>query len=271
MAVHFIGFPFNMRILVNRGGQQLGPFSLDELRAAIAAGKVSHQDLAWWEGAPSWVNVAQVPGLSLTSPSIPNLPAATLSTENPAPGLATTSLVLGIASVLGLFCFTGIPAVICGHMALARQKKAGYQNTGIAIGGLVTGYLGTALIVLVALLAAIAVPSYARIKEQSLLMQSMSNAKQIVAACNLYQADHNGEFPPSLDAIGDYQPSVVVLTDPLAAKLGPKGYWYSQPSRNAPGNTTIVASRGQTKGGKRALAHKDGSASSGSFTIPLER
>src|SRR4030095_12701301 len=187
-----------MRILVNRGGQQLGPFSLDELRAALGSGQISQQDLAWWDGAPAWVPVAQVPGISVVRPGVPSLP---VSAENPAAGLATTSLVLGILSLLGLSCLAGIPAVICGHIALARQKRAGYTSNGLAIAGLVTGYAGTVLITILALLAAIAVPGFMRAKERSQLMTSMTHARQIVNACDMYQRTHSGEFPPSLDAL----------------------------------------------------------------------
>jgi type II secretory pathway pseudopilin PulG len=257
-----------MRILVNRGGQQLGPFSLDELRAALGSGQISLQDLAWWEGAPAWVPVAQVPVLNVAGPGFPSTP---VSSENPASGLATTSLILGILSLFGLSCLAGIPAVICGHMALARQKRAGYKGSGVAIAGLVTGYAGTVLITLIALLAAIAVPGFMRARERAMLMKSMSNAREIAVACQMYQANHNGEFPTSLDALGEFEPSTVVLTDPLAQGRGPNGYWYSQPSRNASPDTVVVVSRGKTSDGKRALGHKDGSASIGPFTLPTER
>jgi hypothetical protein len=39
-------------------------------------------------------------------------------------GLAVTSLVLGVLSI-GLFCLTGLPAAICGHVARARIKASG--------------------------------------------------------------------------------------------------------------------------------------------------
>jgi type II secretory pathway pseudopilin PulG len=260
-----------MRILVSRGGQQLGPFSLEELRAAVASGQISQQDLAWWDGAPNWVPVAQVPGFNLAASNPPGLPVASVSIENPAAGLATTSLILGILSLLGLSCLAGIPAIICGHMALARQKQAGYPGSGVAIGGLVTGYAGTVLITIIALLAAIAVPNFVRARERAQLVRSMANAKQIVAACQMYQASHNGEFPNTLDDLGDLDPGLAFFVDPLNPQPGAAGYWYSKPARNAPGNTVVVASRGQTSDKKRALGHKDGSASMGPFTIPPDR
>lgn len=263
-----------MRILVNRGGQQLGPFSLEELRAALGGGQVSPQDLAWWEGAPAWLPVAQVPGLNIATPSVPPiLPTTAVGPVDPASGMATTSLVLGILSLLGLSCLTGIPAIICGHMARARQKQAGYPSGGVALAGLITGYTGTVLIAFIALLASIAVPVYGRAREKAQLVRSMANAKQIVAACQLYQADHGGEFPPNLDALTQYDPTRFAnrpdsfLVDPLNPQMG---YWYSKPVRTAPGNTVVVASRAQTSRGERALGHKDGSGSIGQFNIPSE-
>jgi len=259
-----------MRILVNRGGQQLGPFSLEELRAALGSGQISQHDLAWWEGAPARVPVAQVPGLGQAVPAAPPIPGVQISAKDPASGLATTSLVLGIASLLGFTCFAGIPAVICGHLALARQKREGYPTRGVAVAGLVTGYVGTVLITVIALLAAILVPGFIRDRERAQLTRSMSNAKQIVFSCQMYKTE-NGDFPASLDALGEHRPLPIILTDPMAPQLGSNGYWYSKPARNAAPSTVVVASRGQTKDGKRALGHADGSATSGPFTLPPER
>lgn len=257
-----------MRILVNRGGQQLGPFSLEELRTAIATGQVSQQDLAWWEGAPSWVNVSQVPGLSSAGAGLsPGTPTLAVSGNDTGSGLAISSLVLGILSLLGLSCLSGIPAIICGHMAQSRRKEAGVGSSGIAVAGLVTGYAGTVLTVLVILLAAIAVPSFVRARQKAQLTQSMQKAKQIATACFLYQAEHNGEYPDSLDDLPD--PTIKFVTDPLSpGKYGSEAFWYSKPSRTAPNSTVIVAGYGTTSDGQRALGHKDGSASTGSFTIP---
>ena len=57
--------------------------------------------------------------------------------------LAAISLGLGIASLAGT-CFTGVPAVICGHWALAqiRAEAGGQRGEGYARAGLVLGYLG---------------------------------------------------------------------------------------------------------------------------------
>ena len=99
-------------------------------------------------------------------------------------GLAIWSLVLGI---LSLFCFSvlaGIPAVICGHMALSRIKRSvGFlQGNGLAIGGLVTGYLSIALIPLIAILAAIAIPNFVQARNAAMTNACINNLRVIDAA-----------------------------------------------------------------------------------------
>ena len=55
-------------------------------------------------------------------------------------------MVLGIVSlvVVGLGLLTGVPAAICGHAALRaiKAEPAEYGGGGMAIAGLITGYLG---------------------------------------------------------------------------------------------------------------------------------
>lgn len=65
-------------------------------------------------------------------------------------GLAIASLVLGIISLCtGLF--GGIPAVICGHMALNRinQSNGAIGGRGMAIAGLILGYIAIAYSVII--------------------------------------------------------------------------------------------------------------------------
>ncbi len=77
-----------------------------------------------------------------------------------ASAFAVWSLVLGILSFLCFGLFAGVPAVICGHTARSKIKQS--QGTavggGMALAGLILGYIGT-VITTVAILAAIAVPN----------------------------------------------------------------------------------------------------------------
>lgn len=63
--------------------------------------------------------------------------------QTPASGLAVASLVCGIAEffTMGL---AGLPAVILGHTARAHIKRTGERGDGMAIAGLVLGYLAIA-------------------------------------------------------------------------------------------------------------------------------
>jgi len=58
--------------------------------------------------------------------------------------LAVSSLILGILA-LPLFGLTSVPCLICGHMACRRIKKANITGKGLAVAGLIMGYLGIVL------------------------------------------------------------------------------------------------------------------------------
>ncbi|MGD9627784.1 MAG: DUF4190 domain-containing protein [Pyrinomonadaceae bacterium] len=65
--------------------------------------------------------------------------------------LAIVSLVLGISSILFCGGLTGPPALITGIMAKkkATNNPAEYGGAGLALGGIITGVLGTLLLLLV--------------------------------------------------------------------------------------------------------------------------
>jgi hypothetical protein len=78
------------------------------------------------------------------SPHIyPAPPAGVASTESS----ATASLVLGIASLTCFGIFAGIPAIIFGVIARKRiaDSNGALRGEGVAVGGIVTGALGSVL------------------------------------------------------------------------------------------------------------------------------
>ena len=75
---------------------------------------------------------------------------------------AVASLVLGVVSLVFLGLLAGIPAVICGHVSLSNMNRdALLAGRGMAIAGLITGYVGIAwsLIVLACLIVMIGTAS----------------------------------------------------------------------------------------------------------------
>lgn len=68
-----------MQIHINRGGQQLGPFSIEEINRKLADGTLSLTDQAWYEGASGWGPLSSVPGLTTAG----SAPAVAMSTPPP--------------------------------------------------------------------------------------------------------------------------------------------------------------------------------------------
>lgn len=136
-------------------GQQRGPYDGDAMRQLVAAGRLQPGTMVWREGFPGWLPLAQVPEL------LGGSPAVALGAAAPTSGLAIASLVCGIVgATLCYFCaLAGIPAVICGHMALSRIRNSpGTQGRGMALAGLILGYvwIGLTALAVVALVLAFA-------------------------------------------------------------------------------------------------------------------
>ena len=67
-----------------------------------------------------------------------------------APGGGQKYNVLGIVSLVSAF-FISIVAIITGHIALSQIKKTGEQGRGLAIAGLIIGYVGLVVGIIVAI------------------------------------------------------------------------------------------------------------------------
>ncbi|UTT61404.1 DUF4190 domain-containing protein [Microcella humidisoli] len=76
--------------------------------------------------------------MSDVTPPPPAQPAPTPYASAPT-GAKTNTLAI-VSLVLAFFISLG--AVICGHIALSQIKKTGENGRGLAIAGLVLGYLG---------------------------------------------------------------------------------------------------------------------------------
>jgi hypothetical protein len=133
-------------------GQQNGPLDDDGIRQAISDGKLTPYTLVWREGMAGWMPLLQVPELSggSVAPGYsgqvpPHYAVPYGAMPGATPGLAIASMVCGIVGIF--FCYLagllGIPAVICGHMALNRisQSPIPLGGRGMAIAGLILGYL----------------------------------------------------------------------------------------------------------------------------------
>jgi len=161
-------------------GKQYGPIDEGALRARIAAGEVSGSDLIWTEGMAEWTPLSKFSQFSNSAPQAGSSePAEKYVTDDPASPyapsagnpvssvvgggaqlspptsrLAIASMVCGILSLFFCFCggtLLGIPAVICGHIALKQTgsespgMRPRMDGRGMAIAGLIMGYIGILL------------------------------------------------------------------------------------------------------------------------------
>jgi hypothetical protein len=73
--------------------------------------------------------------------------------------LAITSMVCGIVQFFGFWLLAAIPAIVCGHIARRQIRQTGEQGAGMALAGLILGWVGvalTAIIVIVVIVIAVA-------------------------------------------------------------------------------------------------------------------
>jgi type II secretory pathway pseudopilin PulG len=180
-----------MGIFIQHNGQQTGPFTHQEIQAGVTSGLYQASDLIWYEGVAGWIPLSQL-SVMAAAPQLP--PGVAPQTS----GLAITSMVLGISSFM---CgITGIPAVICGHIARGNIKRSQGQQTGdgFALAGLITGYLGT-LTIGVAMIAGLTAPMVIRQRKKADQTEAWNNARQIGLVLLEFQNDY-GRFPDASTA-----------------------------------------------------------------------
>ena len=179
--------------IIGADGKEYGPVTATQLQQWVTEGRVNPQTRVQPDGSTDWKPLAEYPEFqpapATTAP--PPLPPVVASKTV---GLAITSLVLGILSITCFSILTGIPAIICGILALNRINKSGGQlrGQGQAIGGLVTG--GVSLL-MIPIMAAMLLPAFSAAREKARRTQCMNNLKQIGLALAQYTSDNNDQLP----------------------------------------------------------------------------
>jgi len=100
--------------------------------------------------------------------------------------MAIASLIFGFFFV---FFPLSIPAIVFGHIALSQIKRSAGRlgGRGLAIAGLVMGYLGIAMIPLILIIAAIAIPNLLRAR----IAANEASAATTVRSINTAQLSGN--------------------------------------------------------------------------------
>ncbi len=118
-----------MQIYLGHAGERLGPFDFETVRAGLRNGTYSSADLAWYEGAPNWMPLSQVPGLIETPPT-PPLPAAASAIPPVIPESTMPSNPLPTAAVAP----TARPAT-AAHVVPVHKSRTGLY-IGLGCGAL---------------------------------------------------------------------------------------------------------------------------------------
>jgi len=264
-----------MQYHVAKNGEKYGPFEKEEVYRRLVSGELNGDDLGWCEGMAEWEPLSKlIPPQTPPIPSSANqavFAASAARVAGPLPdaktsGMAVASMICGILGLLlWLPC---IPAIILGHLGLSAIKKSAgaLKGSGMAVTGLVTGYIMIAAIPLIAILASLAVPAYQSVQKQALQMKSMVNAKQLVIGMRQYAAEHGGNFPSSLETL--YEEKILedrrLLEEPTTqGKTTREQAWEYRGAGlkdNGDSTTIVLISRKADRRGERIVARLDGSA-----------
>lgn len=119
--------------------------------------------------------------------------------------------------------------------------------------------LGPGMIVPAAIAAGVALPVFGEAQENAKATKSLSNARQLVTGCKLYAVDHQGQFPPNLDAlVPDYMATKTPFASPFLP-ADPVGYTYHPDHKDSDPGTTILIEDKFSPKHLRVVARIDGS------------
>jgi hypothetical protein len=289
-----------MQYHVVRDGQQLGKVSEADLKRGLGDGHYLATDLVWRDGMAEWKPLGEVLGLpaqpasssaagASPAPAGPARSSGPAASFAPAPrfgsrtalpegvappnsGLAVTSLIAGIASILlcGLGGIGSLVAIICGHKATSRIDRSGGTEggRGMAVAGLIMGYISLVLAVIfyMALFASLVMPVFAKIQDKGNVTLHTSYAVTLQAACMSHAINNDGKYPGSLEELAE---KGLVKADFLQKANdfkvpgweGEPGFEYRGGGKDhsAPPDTVILISNAADRNGQRVVARIDGS------------
>jgi hypothetical protein len=153
-------------------------------------------DGKWWWDGQQWLPVtaqAQQPLASQGGPAsygygaapYPGVGVAPMPPQTGTDGKAVASLVLGIVWLGGL---GSIIAVILGHVSRSASRKQGRQPSGVALAGVILGYIGIAGITSIVLLSTLAFHTVKTASQQFIVKSDLRDAS---VAEEVFNVDHS--------------------------------------------------------------------------------
>lgn len=275
-----------MHFHISQNGRQYGPLTVDEIRKRMVAGDFAEDDLAWTEGMDGWKPLKEALPEPLTPPplfqqaSAPkpiSLPARSQAaswelSEERTSGLAVTSLVCGLLGFVLLF--PSLLAVIFGHVARGAIARSGgsLKGGGMALAGLIMGYVMMALIPVIGILAALMVPVLNSVSNKAQELRAAKNAHQLVLGLQANALDHDGAFPPDLETL--FAEGILNDPEPLKCPLGNEAqdigweYLGAGIKNDAAPDTVLLRNPSLGRGGIRIEGRVDGSVETMRQSLP---
>jgi uncharacterized RDD family membrane protein YckC/type II secretory pathway pseudopilin PulG len=138
-----------MEIRIHRDGSDFGPYSLEELRQYLASGQIIPTDLAWYQGAPDWMPVTQVPGLN-PQPVAPPMAAPQMPPAMPPmgpPGMPPMGATPAMPAMPPMMGMPSMPMGGSGYVTYAGfwKRVAAYIGDYIVL-GIVGSLIGGAML-----------------------------------------------------------------------------------------------------------------------------
>lgn len=142
-----------------------------------------------------------------TTPAPAAVSEISSATPQPIPGDPPTSGKAVASLICGIFTFflpASIAAIILGHISLSEIRKSAGRigGQGIAITGLVLGYLGIAVIPLILIIAAIAIPNLLRARMAANEASAVGSLRTIDVAAIQYASGYENGFPSRFEVFG---------------------------------------------------------------------
>lgn len=223
-----------MLIHVGRSGQQLGTFSPEQTRAALASGQLRPDDIAWHEGLADWVPLGSL--VALLAP--PPVAAEAARVERPAASPVSGAQPSRSASA-----------------APGGQKPANGSPWKRRI----------ILWAVLAMIAGITVPLVPEARSRLALALHGEKAQSLVAVCILYASEHEGGFPAQLeDLVKEKYVAGESLRCPFGKDDSPVGYHYygNGVKHDTSGRKALLITKSADGAGKRLVAYADGTVES---------
>lgn len=183
-------------------------------------------------------------------------------------GLAIASLVLGLLGLCCPFFLPSIAAIVCGHIARGKIKSSGgaLEGAGLALAGLILGYLTVVLSVIGAIVFATVYPKMHGVMDQTVKLAyatQIHTAVQAMVADGVAKDDKSHGWPADagITTVTELKKRLIeggYLTAEEAEMYGFENFLFGNLSAEDPEATVFIRNRPDLFEEGAILVRKDG-------------